>query len=397
MELRLGFITPSSNTWVEPLSTAMVAGLGGGVTAHFTRLKVTSIGLAAEQLAQFEAEPMVAAARLLADCEVQAIAWNGTSGSWIGLDADRATCRAIEEATGVPATTATLAIVEALHAYGVRSYGLAVPYLADVAARIVDTYRAEGLECSTERHLGIARNADFGRVGEAGIESLLRSAAPGAEAIAVVCTNLAAAPLVEKLERSLGIPIVDSITATVWKALELAAPGLILPGWGDLALTGAIRSRVQPLLEQLLAATGASRATFRVDLPERGLQVDRVAGEAVLPGVPSIRLDGSLDQWAMPTVKWLSQHRRLLVQDDFSSGDPPVSPELIRVYGVQAQMLGPVTREGRMIGWISVHQVGRERSWSERDRELLRDACAAVKAMLDARSPAGLSRTPTGA
>jgi maleate isomerase len=36
MTIRLGMMTPSSNTVLEPITTAMLAGVSG-VTAHFSR------------------------------------------------------------------------------------------------------------------------------------------------------------------------------------------------------------------------------------------------------------------------------------------------------------------------------------------------------------------------
>ena len=383
MRLRLGLITPSSNTEVEPITAAMFRDLGPGDSVHFTRVKVTRIGLGADEVAQFDHQPMLAAARLLADSEVDLIAWCGTSGSWIGLDSDRELCRRIEAENGIPATTATLAIVDALRAYGATHYGLAVPYVGEVAERIVASYRKEGLVCAAERHLGITVNSDFARVPQVEIEALVRDASESSQAVAVVCTNLPAAPIVEGLEAELGVPVIDSIAATVWKAIDRQTPDRRLTGWGDLVLAGSVRARVQPLLENLLKVTGASRTTLRLDLPERNLHVDRVAGEAFAAGVKSIRSDSSLDQWAMPTVKWIAEHRRPLIQDDFATNSPAVSPALVAVYGVQAQMLGPVLRTGGMVGWISVHQVGRPRRWSEAERQLLIAACASVEEILD--------------
>ena len=51
----LGMLTPSSNTILEPVTTAMLAGLPE-VTAHFSRFKVTEIALSGPALAQFDGE-----------------------------------------------------------------------------------------------------------------------------------------------------------------------------------------------------------------------------------------------------------------------------------------------------------------------------------------------------
>ncbi|PIK71121.1 Asp/Glu/hydantoin racemase, partial [Methylobacterium frigidaeris] len=54
-------------------------------------------------------------------------------------------------------------------------------------------------------------------------------AAEGAEAVAIVCTNMAGAAMVESLEAELGIPVYDSIAVTLWASLRAAGadPGRI--------------------------------------------------------------------------------------------------------------------------------------------------------------------------
>ena len=49
----LGMLTPSSNTALEPITTAMLAELPE-VSAHFSRFKVTEIALSNGALAQFD-------------------------------------------------------------------------------------------------------------------------------------------------------------------------------------------------------------------------------------------------------------------------------------------------------------------------------------------------------
>ena len=81
MRKRLGMITPSSNSVLEPVTSAMLHGVPD-ITAHFSRFRVTEIALDAAALNQFDASVMLPAADLLADAKVDAIAWNGTSASW---------------------------------------------------------------------------------------------------------------------------------------------------------------------------------------------------------------------------------------------------------------------------------------------------------------------------
>jgi maleate isomerase len=130
---------------------------------------VTRISLDRPSQQQFDSDAMLAAARLLADARVHAICWNGTSGAWKGAASDRSICEAIQRETGIPATSATLAQLEAFRAYGITRYGLAVPYRDDVRQAIIRVYAEEGLECVSSAHLGISVNFDFAHISADGL------------------------------------------------------------------------------------------------------------------------------------------------------------------------------------------------------------------------------------
>jgi len=233
--VRLGMLTPSSNTVLEPVTGAMVAGLPE-VSAHFSRFRVTGISLSERSRRQFDLAPILDAARLLADAKADVIAWNGTSAAWLGFETDERLCEAITAATGIPATTSMLALNAALAGYGARRFALVTPYLHEIQERIVDNYRALGLMCVAERHLNDPGNFSFALVSDDAITAMIREVAQAApEAVATVCTNLRAAPLVEALERELEVPILDSIAVVVWRSLRLAGvdPARVR-GWGRL-------------------------------------------------------------------------------------------------------------------------------------------------------------------
>jgi len=131
MRKRLGMITPSSNSVLEPVTSAMLHGVAD-ITTHFSRFRVTEIALDAAALSQFDASAMLPAADLLADAMVDAVAWNGTSASWLGLDRDQALCAAITARTGIAATTCVLGLHALYEKVGVRRLGLVSPYTDDV-------------------------------------------------------------------------------------------------------------------------------------------------------------------------------------------------------------------------------------------------------------------------
>ncbi|RZL86209.1 MAG: Asp/Glu/hydantoin racemase [Variovorax sp.] len=231
--LRLGVLTPSSNTALEPLTSALAAAVPG-CSAHFSRFKVTEISLSAQALGQFDDSKILAAAELLADAKVDVIGWSGTSSGWLGFDADRRLIERIRARTGIVATTAVLALNELLALRGVKRLALVTPYTADVQQKIVDNYRGIGIEVVAERHLGISVNHDFASVAPERLMALMREVASARpEAITTFCTNLHAAPLAGAVEAELDIPLLDTVSTTVWGQLRAAgADPAQVGGWG---------------------------------------------------------------------------------------------------------------------------------------------------------------------
>ena len=232
---RLGVLTPSSNTALEPLTSALAAAVPD-CSAHFSRFKVTEISLSAQALGQFDDTKILAAAELLADAKVDVIGWSGTSSGWLGFDADQRLVERIRERTGIPATTAVLALNELLALRGVKRLALVTPYTADVQQRIVENYRSLGIEVVAERHLNISVNHDFALVEPERLKALIREvAAARPQAVATYCTNLRAAHLAVEMEAELDIPLLDTVSTTVWGQLRAAgADPAQVRGWGQL-------------------------------------------------------------------------------------------------------------------------------------------------------------------
>jgi maleate isomerase len=239
--LRIGHITPSSNTVLEPVVAQLNAAAACGTSHHFTRLPVRTIAQDAASDAQFTLDGMVAAARLLAEAPLDAIAWNGTSGSWRGAEHDRRTVEAIRAGTGLPATTATLAILATLTRHEWTRVALAVPYTSDVTERIVQAYAREGITVVHHADLGLDDTIAMGELTHAEIGGLVtRAAHPDAQCIAVVCTNVGAAPLVADLERRIDRPIVDSVAVTFLEGCRLAGRVPRFAGWGRVCAENAL-------------------------------------------------------------------------------------------------------------------------------------------------------------
>ncbi|MEM6487958.1 MAG: Asp/Glu/hydantoin racemase [Pseudomonadota bacterium] len=230
---RLGMLTPSSNTVLEPLTAAMLADLPD-VSAHFGRFTVLKISLEDDALGQFTTEPMLQAAELLSHAKVQSICWNGTSAGWTGFDSDQALCADIEARTGVAACSSVLALNEILGITGAQRVAFVTPYLDEIQTAINANYQAAGFEVVADRHLGDPGNYSFCTYSETQIAEMCRAvAAEKPDAISVFCTNFRGAGVAEAVEADVGIPVYDTVSTALWKSMRLSGddPARIR-GWG---------------------------------------------------------------------------------------------------------------------------------------------------------------------
>jgi maleate isomerase len=383
---KVGFITPSSNTAAEPLTMAMTQQISSRISTHFSRVPVRNLTLGSQDIDQFQTQKLVDAASLLADAGLDAILWNGTSGSWTGkgFEADLELCEEIQRITGVLASTASLAQVDVLKQYGVKNFGLAVPYVEEPTLKIIETYGQRGFTAVKSARLDETENKAIGNTPFELIRHLLRDAdSPDAECIVVACTNLPAAVMLDEMEAELGKPVFDSIAVTLWKALKMTGIDVPLHGWGKLLRDNPVLAQLEDVMEELRQVTNGSRITLRVDIPAHNCEVDTVCAESVAPGIAELKLNSSLNQRSLATVQWLEANRKPLIQSDCANAAVKPPKTLMETYGVKAQMLICLTAgDDQMIGWISVHYIPSTRTWSESDVSALENAAAKVRTVL---------------
>ncbi|KAJ9610523.1 hypothetical protein H2200_005300 [Cladophialophora chaetospira] len=241
--VRLGILVPSSNTSLEPLTSAIISSIRSSevtISVHFSRFRVTTIDLSSDANAQFEFLPILIASRLLADAEVDVIGWSGTSAGWLGFEYDRKLCAAIEAETGIKATTSVLSLNEILRSLGIISFGLVTPYQKQMNDLIRANYASIGVDINEnwERHLGITDNNQIAEVSEATLDGMVTDVVNnGAHVLSTFCTNLRAAQRVEHWERehSASVIVLDTVATVIWGSLKLVGVDTrVVKGWGFL-------------------------------------------------------------------------------------------------------------------------------------------------------------------
>ncbi len=220
-------IVPSSNTVAEPATTALMP-IDGSVTLHVARLRVLAIRADAVSQAQFDLRPLLDSAALLADACCDLILWNGTAASWLGFERDMQLVGAIRAATGTRATTALLAMNARLALLRARRIALVTPYIAPIEACIIENYRQSGIRVTSALRADLVENTAFAKIAPHTLADMVRRVAQDdVEAVVILCTNVAGAPLVTGLTRELGIPVLDSVRVAAEHSFALLreAPG----------------------------------------------------------------------------------------------------------------------------------------------------------------------------
>ena len=229
---RLGVVVPSVNTVVEPWFSAVSP---HGVSIHAARMLLDN-ALSPDAIVRMDREEGQHAVLQLTSCRPQAIAYCCTASSIVqGLDYDLQLQREIAHRAGVPCTTATQAILEALRVLGVTAIAAASPYAEDIDRAEHVFFESAGIRVLSSACLGIRSGFELASPASAQIVALAQRAyVEGAQAILITCLNLWSHVVVEQLEETYGIPVITSTQATLWRLLRIAGIADRVTGYGRL-------------------------------------------------------------------------------------------------------------------------------------------------------------------
>jgi GAF domain-containing protein len=131
------------------------------------------------------------------------------------------------------------------------------------------------------------------------------------------------------------------------------------------------------------------RETFDVQRCTLRLEVEGdvfpVLHEACRPPAHSLIGDRSVALTGQPVVEALLGGADQVVQPDTrTASDDPAFLRMLELYdGMGAQIVTAVRRDGRLLGMISLHQLGGPRSWTAEEAALAREAAELVAAVVE--------------
>ena len=202
-----------------------------GVQFLTTRLPFRRTGLADDRAMT---AGVAAAATLLADAEVDLIAFNCTAASMLaGPEVIR---EKVASATGgVGCVTTIEAVLQALAAVGASRIALLDPYPVEVeeaevaylAEHAITVVASAGPACDTPVEQGLIPAAEWVRLA-AGLDT------SSADAVLISCAGTQTAAAIAPIEEQTGLPVVTSNQALLWLVLASCGINDPLPAYGRL-------------------------------------------------------------------------------------------------------------------------------------------------------------------
>ncbi len=174
----------------------------------------------------------------LRDAGAQAISLMGTSISFYRGAAFTEDLRAsMQEATGLPCTTMSHAIVDALRRLEVQRVAVATSYIDELNDRLVDYLTHAGFEVTAIQGLSLTAVNDVRAVTPQTLLDLSQAVYrqdPSADGVFISCGGLLTLDVLGPLEDALGVPATSSSPAGFWDVMLLGGQDPASPGYGRL-------------------------------------------------------------------------------------------------------------------------------------------------------------------
>ena len=132
-------------------------------------------------------------------------------------------------------TTPSTAAVNALKKLGLKKISIFTPYSKALNDEVVDYFKKENFEITTNSYFDISNDLDIGKVDENYLYETLSEMDLGeAEALFISCTALPALSIIDKLEKKLNKIVLSSNQVLIWDTLQSIGKRDRIEGFGRL-------------------------------------------------------------------------------------------------------------------------------------------------------------------
>jgi len=132
-------------------------------------------------------------------------------------------------------TTPSTAAINALKKLGLKKISIFTPYSKALNDEVVDYFKKENFEITTNSYFDISNDLDIGKVDENYLyETLCEMDLGEAEALFISCTALPALSIIDKLEKKLNKIVLSSNQVLIWDTLQSIGKRDRIEGFGRL-------------------------------------------------------------------------------------------------------------------------------------------------------------------
>ncbi|MBE9574737.1 MAG: aspartate/glutamate racemase family protein [Proteobacteria bacterium] len=188
------------------------------------------------------ADSVEEASKLLADAQVEVIAFNCTVGSLIkDKGYDQEIIERINRATGVPATTTTTAIVAGLKALDIKKLILVSPYTELLHQKEKAFLESNGFLVLNDRSLSLSDCfQQYEMEPLRWLEMVIAMQQPQCEGYFISCGGIRVVDVIQQLENELKKPVITSNQSLIWHCLRIMGLQEQIEGFGRLLKTPLI-------------------------------------------------------------------------------------------------------------------------------------------------------------
>lgn len=220
---RIGLIVPSSNTISEYEFNKVIP---EGFSVHTARIfyrPVTDPKEKVQALLELIEGTSEAAGRI-ASINPAVIGFTCTSGSFIkGKGHDKEIIDRIEKETGIPAVSASNAVLEAFKTLNIKRITMVTPYIEVLAEKEEEFFEEiiPGFKVINKKNLGIVSSLAKGDLYPSAPYIHAKEVdSSEADAVFISCAGWRTIEIIELLEKDLGKPVISSNLATMWAVFK---------------------------------------------------------------------------------------------------------------------------------------------------------------------------------
>ncbi|HVI05305.1 MAG TPA: Asp/Glu racemase [Sphingomicrobium sp.] len=240
---RIGQIVPSSNTTMETEIPAMLqarqAILPERFTFHSSRMRMKKV--VKEELEAMDRDSDRCAIEL-SDARVDVLGYAclvaimSMGHGYHRVSQSRLHERTVENGAPAPVVTSAGALVDGLKVIGAKKISVICPYMKPLTQLVVDYIENEGIEVRDFIALEIPDNLEVGLHDPERLLEIYRSVdRTGIDAfVASACVQMPSLPIIERLEKQVGVPTVSASVCTAHQMLERLGLERRVPGAGAL-------------------------------------------------------------------------------------------------------------------------------------------------------------------